>query len=84
MKISAEETSREINLEEVVSPAGAVEAEEIVDGVVEEAEGIEVEGEDAVVPRGTPQKISKKRLLLPQCRGKRAWGMLRVLKTRSR
>ena len=87
MKISAKGMSLNIPREEVESLVGVEEAEEIVEGVVEEEEGIEAAGEDAVVRKGTAEKIGMKRTSSPlrnRCKEKNAWEMLRILRIRSR
>lgn len=85
IKTSAREMSSKIRREEVERLVVAEEAEEIVEGVIAEVEAIEVEEEDAVVRKGTPEKISIKKTSSPlpnQCKEKNAWEMLRILKTR--
>ena len=85
IKISAKGTSLKIR-EELERLAGAEEAEEIVEGVIEAAEEREVEEEDAAVLRGTPVKISTKRTpsspLPNQCKEREIWVMLRILRIR--
>ena len=56
IKTSAKGTSLKMRVE-VERLAGAEEVEEIVEGVIEAAEEIEVEEEDGAVLKGTPEKI---------------------------
>ena len=85
IKISAKGMSLKVR-EVVERLAGAEEAEEIVEGVIEAAEEIGVEEEDAAVLKGTPVKISTKRTpsspLPNQCKEREIWVMLRILRIR--
>lgn len=77
-----------LKIREVVERlAGAEEAEVIVEGVIEAAEEIGVEEEDAAVLKGTLITISTKRTTpsspLPnQCKEREIWGMLRIQRIR--